>query len=343
VSKPVDTQVSSQGLAAVPRLAGISLPNFFLVGAPKAGTTSLYHYLDQHPQIYMSPVKEPHYFSEEIRFENFTDGFQKIAAPRLKEFRRYLEGPLTTKFSAGPVEDWTDYIRLFQGVNGEPAIGEASVCYLWSKTAAHNIARHCPDARILILLRDPSEAAFSNYLRTLTIAYSYVPFRDQMETALRSTSTKIGMLYPFLEFGMYYEQVRRYLSLFPSGRVKVYFYEDYVRHPAKLLQAMFRFLGVDPEFLPNLAIRHMQPRVPRSYFAKRVLTLTGLWRLGGALIPHSVRPLVRRVAFQPRETLHIDPADRNRLVEFYRDDIRKLADLLDRDLSAWLLRPGSPD
>jgi hypothetical protein len=336
VSIQAGTPLSASHAAVASGRPDIPLPNFFLVGAPKAGTTSLYHYLDQHPQIYMSPVKEPHYFAEEIRFANFTEEFQRKAAPQLKAFREYLQGPMSTRFSAGPVEDWADYVKLFQRVDGQTAIGEASVCYLWSKTAAHNIARHCPEARIVMVLRDPVARAYSGHLHTLTVADSRMSFRAQVDAALSSPHMRIGELYPFLEFGLYYEQVRRYLDLFPRERVGIFFYDDYVRDGTGFLQGIFRFLQVDPDFAPDVSAKYTQPRVPRSYFARRLLRRLGAWQLARALAPPAIRPLLNQAIFQPREVLRIDPADRARLVAFYREDIENLAELLGRDLSAWL-------
>src|SRR5450755_2638835 len=95
-------------------------PNFFLAGAPKAGTTSLFQYLGQHRDIYISPTKEPNYFADEIRFEHFSDEFQQMDRDNPKSW---------------PVSEWTEYLKLFEGANGQAALGEASVCYLWSKTA----------------------------------------------------------------------------------------------------------------------------------------------------------------------------------------------------------------
>lgn len=119
-------------------------PNFFLVGAPKAGSTSLNHYLDQHPQIYMSPIKEPHYFADEIRPDNFDDEMRCLTEPGLAALREYLQGPASAKFSGGPVTEWRDYLKLFQHVNGETAIGEASVGYLWSKDRNQEHCRTIP-------------------------------------------------------------------------------------------------------------------------------------------------------------------------------------------------------
>src|SRR5579864_1438595 len=117
----------------------IRLPNFFIVGAPKAGTTSLYHYLDQHPQIYMSPVKEPNYFASEVRLEGFSEEFREQAVTDIAQLRKYLDGPISEKRFGGLVAAWPDYLKLFKNVQGEQAIGEASVCYLWSESASRNI------------------------------------------------------------------------------------------------------------------------------------------------------------------------------------------------------------
>jgi len=284
----------------------------------------------------MSPVKEPHFFSDEIRFANFTEDFQRMAAPRLAAFREYLDGPMTGKFSAGPVEHLTDYQKLFQRVDGERAVGEASVCYLWSKTAPANIARLCPDARILMVLRDPVSRVFSGHLHTLTSANDHWSFREQVDAALGSRDTRIGELYPFLEFGLYYEQVRRYLELFPRERVGIFFYDDYVRDAAAFLREVFRFLEVDADFVPDFALRYTEPRVPRSHGAHRLMKRMGVWELARALAPRGIRPALKRLAFRPRRALRIDPVDRARLIAYYREDVEKLAALVQRDLSAWL-------
>src|SRR3954447_2840371 len=126
------------------------LPNFFIVGAPKAGTTSLYHYLDQHPQIYMSAIKEPHFFASEVRKDNFDAGLRRGIADQTRGLPEFLAGPMSHKRFAGIVTDWEDYVRLFANAGKEPALGEASVCYLWSPTAPEHIASRVPNAKILV-------------------------------------------------------------------------------------------------------------------------------------------------------------------------------------------------
>ena len=198
------------------------LPNFFLVGAAKAGTTSLFRYLDQHPDIYMSPIKEPNYFADEVRVENFAPEFQERLLRWREDLRVYLEGSRQERFTSGPVSDWNDYLRLFEPARDERAVGEASPSYLWSKTAARNIAVRCPGAKILIILRNPVERAFAQHLHTLSVISTPMTFREHIDAALRCREPKIGELYPFLEFGLYADQVERYLSRF---YVRIFLYE----------------------------------------------------------------------------------------------------------------------
>jgi hypothetical protein len=185
---------------------------------------------------------------------------------------------------------------------------------------------------MIMVLRDPVERAFSQYLHMLTYAAAPISFREHFEAALGSKSTTISKLYPFLEFGLYCEQVKRYFARFPRDRIGIYYYEDYVRNPLRLVQDIFRFLSVDPAFEPNLSMRHTVPRVPRSYAISRFLKQHGWWERVKGLTP----PAVRRAAFRRRTALVVEQQDRARLIEYYREDVQNLASILDRDLSAWL-------
>jgi hypothetical protein len=313
-----------------------TLPNFFVVGAPKAGTTSLYHCLDQHPEIYMSPIKEPSYFASEIRAGN-------LAAELLEQTRRdalavaaYLRGPMDTKRFGGIVSEWEDYLRLFQRVRNEKAIGEASVCYLWSESAAANIAAKIPTAKIYMILRNPAERAFSQYLHAVTAGAVRKPFREHVQESLRRHKDKFGPHYPFLEMGLYSEQVRRFLQRFPGENVRMDLYEDFQMDPQRFLAGVFSFLGVESTFQPDLAQRYLQPRVPRAIGAGYLLKRWGLWQRLRSWVPGSLRPAVRAVVLKPPRSLRMDPRDKAYLTDYYAEDVRKLAALVNRDLSAWL-------
>jgi len=313
-----------------------AMPNFFVVGAPKAGTTSLYRYLRQHPQIYMSPIKEPNYFAAEVRPENFSEEFQQRVSQDMRALQEYLRTPMSEWRFGGMVLEWEDYLRLFQNVKEEKAVGEASVCYLWSKTAAQGMFSNIPDSKIIMILRDPAERAFSQYLHTVASGLVRESFREQIQATLRRKSQKFGTLYPFLEFGLYYEQVKRYLELFPGEKVRIYLFEDYRKHPGQLLIDIFRFLNVDASFLPNTSQKHLEPQIPQSVAISYALKKYGIWQTIKELTPQALRPLFRTLAFKQRTSLLMDSRDRAYLVDYYRQDTLNLSRLLDRDLTGWL-------
>jgi len=311
-------------------------PNFFLVGAPKAGTTSLYRYLDQHPEIYMSPIKEPHYFADEIREENFDGHMRAMAAQRNKALRQYLEGSVTEKFSGGPISDWRDYLKLFRAAEQEKAVGEASTCYLWSRTAPSHIAAAFPNARIIIVLRDPAERAFSQYRHMLSFAEREIPFRAYLDAGIEERNTRIGETYPFLWFGLYAGQITRYLSHFARENVHIAFYQEFVADPKAFVAAIYKFLGVDDAFRPDMSEHHMQAAVPQLYALNRGLKRSGVWALARSMSPPGLRRRLRRLAYRPSHSAAMASGERARLVEFYREDIQRLSLIVQRDLSCWL-------
>ncbi|MSO24257.1 MAG: sulfotransferase [Acidobacteria bacterium] len=249
------------------------LPNFFIVGAPKAGSTSLYYYLDQHPQIYMSPIKEPCFFATEIKPDKFSDAFREPVKKDLRALQDYLDGPMSDRRFGGLVLEREQYLKLFRNVRDERAIGEASVCYLWSAEAARNIREEIPAAKIIMILRDPADRAFSQYLHAVTNGLFDGSIREMLQASLATGGNKFGVLYPFLELGMYYRQVKRYQGLYPAESLKICFFEDYQRHQESFVKDIFRFLQVDPGFSPDFSKKHLQPHVARfralSRFLKR--------------------------------------------------------------------------
>jgi Sulfotransferase family len=304
------------------------LPNFFIVGAPKAGTTSLYWYLDQHPQVYMSPIKEPNFFASEIRERNFD--------PKLRRsLRKSLSGPAGEKRPFDIVADWEDYIRLFANAAEESALGEASVCYLWSPTAPERIAERIPHAKIIAMLRDPAERAFSQYLHGLGSGVIRCTFREYIQRSLHRRSELISVHYPFLEFGLYSNQLSRYLERF-GRNVWIGFHEDFKSRPLDVLNDICRFLEVADEFSPNMDRQHREAQVPRLS-SIGLLKRSGLWRAAANITPSRLRPHIRRALTRGPGTTRMDPADRRYLVDFYREDIGKLARIVARDLDAWLL------
>jgi hypothetical protein len=313
------------------------LPNFFIVGAPKAGTTSLYYYLGQHPEIYISPIKEPHYFAAEMRAENFEPKLRRRIARETRGLAKFLSGPMREMRFGGLVADRENYLRLFANAGAERVLGEASACYLWSPTAAERIASEIPAARIIVLLRDPAERAFSQYLHGVANGEIRWSFREHIQRNLRHRSGQLAIHYPFLEFGLYYEQLRRYREHFGKN-VWIGFHDDFLSRPLSVYLDICRFLGVE-EFPANTELRYLEAQVPRTA-AVGWLKRSGVWKSVAKMTPSGVRPFLRRALMRPAAPHGMDPVDRGYLVDFYREDIRKLESLLGRDFDAWLMPSG---
>ena len=291
----------------------LSLPNFLVVGANRAGTTALYRCLSQHPDIYMSPMKEPSFFAlygQKSDPSSWDNGF----------------------FDDVMVHSLVAYRALFAGASGYKAIGEASTAYLTNAAAPARINDHLPAVRVLAILRNPVDRAFSNYVqyRALRLERSR-SFRAALgqHPEWNEGLGRFGRRYIVL--GYYARAVRRYYETFGRDRVRIYLYEDWAARPTEILADIFRFLEVDGSFVPDVSQRHNESPVPLS--RALALRLDRRWPLGGSLDPPAVARWLRHWNRRP---IRLRRADRRMLVEVYRDDVLELQQLLDRDLSAWL-------
>src|SRR2546430_2567378 len=285
------------------------LPNFFIVGAPKAGTTSLYHYLRQHPDVYMSPIKEPNFFASEFRLEHMSPAIRPLAEQDAPALAAYLDGPMRMLRFGGVVTRWDQYLKLFRLVAAERAIGEASVAYLWSRSAAANIHQRIPDARIVMVLRNPADRAFSQYVQAVAKNRTRLPFDEFVRERARHLPETLDLFSPFLEYGLYFRQVERFLDRFGSERVRIYLYEDYSRNREATVRDLLRWLGVDPQVPLDLSQRHHEARVPRFPAFERYVMLPAIAVLG-AVVPERIRRAARPFRYRPRAAFKMSLDDR---------------------------------
>jgi hypothetical protein len=294
------------------------MPNFFIIGAMKAGTTSIYHYLGEHPEIFMSPRKEPNFFAFEDRVS--------------------FSGPGDSQLTW--VASLNSYRSLFEGALHEKAVGEASTLYLYSPTSAARIREHLPHARFIAILRDPVDRAYSNYLHWFRRGSE--PLADFSE-AIRSEEKRVRENWSpgwhYVRKGFYHRQLTRYAEVFPRSRMMVRLYDDLVADPLGLMRDIFRFLEVDDGFVPDVSRRYNTGRMPRSTLLHRLLVRPHALRsLLKPLLPKTLR---RRWATILRERNLQTPPPlsaelRAELQNVYREDIVQLQDLIRRDLSRWL-------
>lgn len=288
------------------------LPNFVIIGAAKAGTTSLYHYLKQHPQVFMSEVKEPRFFAYEGDRLAYTGPGDLAKADR---FVTTLE----------------QYAALFADAGDARAVGEASPIYMHSEKACRRMRHYVPDARLLAILRHPVERAYSNFLHMRRDGRE--PLREFAAAVREEPRRRAAGWAPFwfyMERGRYHEQLQRYYAAFGRERLHVLLHEDLLRNGAAGVRRCYEVLGVDPEFQPDLSRRFNTARVPRSRGLHLLLTRPGPLPklLGKRLTRHLVERNLERLPF-PEEL-------RPELTEYFREDILRTGDLIGRDLSHWL-------
>ncbi len=309
------------------RAPGTGVPDFFIVGNPKSGTTALYEMLRVHPQIYMPDLKEPWFFAQDMR--------QRFQPPR----------------SAPPPETLQEYLELFAGAAPGQRVGEASSSYLWSTTAADQIAELRPDARIIAILREPASFLRSLHLQLLqTHVENQKDLRKAMslESARREgkriprRSHRPQLLF-YSSHVHYVEQLRRYHAAFPPEQVLVLIYDDFRRDNEATLRRVLAFLDVDEsapvqvrDANPTIRMRSQQldemvhaisvGRGPVSRAAKKVVkTLTP-----GDLRGRALRMTQRHIVYgKPREP---DEQLMTELRRRFKGEVVALSEYLDRDL-----------
>lgn len=299
----------------------MTMPNFLIIGVERAGSTSLYHYLKQHPQIYMSPIKEPRFFA----YENETP---------------YYNGPYDHE-KLPKVTTLEAYQALFAGVTDERAIGEASVIYLYSQKAPGRIKHYIPNVKLIAILRNPVDRAYSRFWANLAVQ-RHEPLTDFVQ-AIEAEEMRIRdgwhPRWHYKQRGLYYVQLKRYLNVFDRDQIHVCLCEDLATNPLSVLQNIFRFLGVDDTFEPKAQIQCHEAIDSRH--ASWYLFWTGshpIKILLRSLLPARFhRWLVQE--FKKRSVIPRPPISaeaRAALIEEYREDILRLEDLIHCDLSGWL-------
>lgn len=307
-------------------------PNFFIVGAPKCGTTSLHEYLQRHPDIFMPFYKEPHFFGSDLigsRFMQFRDKPNK-------------------------------YLRLFRDVTTESRIGESSPWYLVSKNAAKEIKAYNPNAKIIMILRNPVDMMYSMWsqfrysgneqIEDFEEALSAEPTRKQGHRIRRAAHCVTGLFYR--EMATYSTQVKRYYDVFGEDNVKVIIFDDFKNDTAGVYTDVLKYLEIDPSFTTSFDVVNPNKEVRMEWLQRMVLgTGFSLMLLKdrltymattNSLFPYSYRTRAVKgvinayTKYEKRSPL--TPELRQTILTEFTEEIDTLSQLLDRDLSHWYQR-----
>lgn len=284
-------------------------PNFFIVGAPKCGTTSLYHYLRQHPQIFMPPdyMKEPCFFGSD------------------------------TPHPYKPNEK--DYLSYFSTAEDALRIGEATVTYLVSQNAAKEIREFCDDdTKILIMLRNPVDVMHSLHAQYIYNGHEHIlDFAEALDSEADESRWGYAKA-TYREMVKFTEQVERYYNTLGRDNVKVIIFDDFIKDTPSVYKETLQFLGVNDNFQPDFKAYNPGKAV-RSNFLRNIYQFEGARKIARLFLSHKWRALIMakfriwNTRFYKRGPL--DPNIRKQLTLEMAPEVKKLSELLNRDLSAW--------
>jgi len=296
------------------------IPDFLVIGAARAGTTALHAYLRQHPEIFMPAHKEPNFFAFEGQALN-------------------CAGP-GADYINNSVVDLAAYQALFADAPAGATCGEASPLYLYSDTAPERIKSHTPDAKMIVILRNPVEQAYSHFMyATKQCIENEANFGDALNMESERLEQGWQPLFGYSSFPRYGEQLARYLELFPREQLLIRRYEDYQRDPDGLLRDIYEFVGVDPAFSPDMSGKLNAGGVPKNQAIQDFLMKSNpVTKAVGLVVPKNTRLKIRDwLAKKNMDAPDVmPPEDRAVLIERLSDDIAALEQLLDWDLSDWL-------
>ena len=284
--------------------------DFFIVGAPKAGTTSLYHYLNEHSEIEMSSQKEPDFFSDQS----------------LQKKKLY--------YDKNRIDTLEKYNSLFER---EDVIlrGDSSVSYLFYEDVPHKIITYNPDAKIIIMLRNPIDRAFSHYL----MDYSLGLISESFETIIQKQSKhkNANLFYQqYVQVSEYSKQIKRYLEVFSKDNIHFIDYEDFKNDTSDVVNSVFLFLGVNDDFQPYLKKKYNTYTAPKNSLIRYVYSFVAFRKMVANILSKNLTKTIRNLFFTSGKKHNLPELTRNFLKKHFESDVRELSELLNKDFTKWI-------
>jgi hypothetical protein len=299
-------------------------PNFFVVGAARSGTSSLDRYLNKHPEIYIAPQKESHFFAYDL-------------------LSSYFNGPGDDRLKGMLIGDEEEYTQLFDKVATEKAIGESSAFYLCLPGTAERIAQVVPDAKIIIILREPVARSYSSYMLLTRDGRETLTFDEGLSREAERKQQGYEPMWWYKELSLYAAQVQRYFEVFSPERVKVILHEEFYAQPQQSLRQLFAFLGVKQDVPIDTSLHYNVsgiPKLPWLYdrFNHLISNPSPLEKRMKSLLPiHLRRAWGNKAIKMLTQPIPLDSQSQmqHQLKEYFAEDVGKLEDVLHRDLGLW--------
>lgn len=297
--------------------------NFFVVGAAKGGTTTVFQRLSSRPDVYLSPLKEPNFYSTDIDVSKFSAEFKANTRLDLTEYFSTTPLPI---LQIGFVRDAHQYASLFKEALPDVLIkGECSTSYLWSKSAPKALKNDHPSARILIMLRNPVDRLFSHYMMARKYGFTSLPLIKAVEKDLAHKDSGWGSSELFVELGMYSEQISRWKKEFPAASIKIMLTEDL--RSQEEWDHLLEWLNL-PKWsgLTEKSKDSNTAGLPRFEKFNRFLTSHGLKHKLGNLLPSGLKKKLVSLYYNSKNLPKITFEERQYLQKIYGPEISRLED-----------------
>lgn len=295
------------------------LPNFIIAGAAKCGTTSLWHYLSQHPDVFLPRRrKELHHFAADA-------------------VRANASGPGDSRAVEDLCATWDEYVSQFAEAGEQRAVGDVSPSYFAYPDSALEIRARLGNPRIVLILRDPVQKAFSQYSHLLRDGRETLPFWEALQAEPERRAKGYGALWRYVGGGRYAEPLARFIEVFGRDQILVLFFEDLVRDPAATMRQLFAFIGVDPDVPIDTGGVFNKSGAPRSRRLASLLTQQNPLRsLARRLLPPRLTAAVAwwLVGLNTGGKPQLEPRARRLLEEALAPDVERLREVIGRT-PAW--------
>lgn len=296
-------------------------PNFFIVGTAKSGTTTLYNHLKKHQDIYFSNIKEPYFFSTKYTNlphkgpEDYINDQKRKSMPTLKH-----------------------YLQLFEGASSEKIIAEASTDYLYYFRVADDIKKMNPASKIVILLRNPVDRAFSAYYHQKNKGRETLTFSEALEEEENRIKNNYSFIWRYKQVGLYYKQVKYYLDVFGHENVKIFLYDELKEDINKVIKGILSFLNLNTDLVVNTSERHRATGILKNEMLYKLLyrpnTIKAIIK---PIIPPKTRAKMKLILtnwnFKKPE---MDAKVRKYLINYFKEDVKMSEKLVGKRLSHWL-------
>lgn len=295
------------------------MPDFIIIGAAKSGTTSLAQYLGQHPEIYMSRIKEARYLA-------YSDGVPDYCGYGSKG------GEIMRIYQESIPRSAEHYDALFDGAAASQLTGEASPVYLYLKGTASKISDLYPEVKVIAILRNPVSRAYSSYLHMRREDAEDGTFSEALDLEQSRIAEGAGLPYHYASMGFYSRQLAPYFEVFDAAQIAVFFYEDFARDTSEVLGEICRFLGIDEAFPFHFSEKRNVSGIPVNRSAFNAFN-----RIKGSLLPDSVKGMLpasirsklnRAASYHLLRKPSMSEEESTRLCELFRSEKQELADLL---------------